>query len=158
MLAALYVQTWLRPTRWRWLVVCVVGAAVGKYIHPILPALVLALVLCGLVAALILGRSRQVPLDVDGETDAPLWRLLFRAVALYLAMVGPVFLDVWLKSPHGVRTYPFTWEYIVPVALDLENAILPQVGPVLAMRLAGVYLGLNLLLLGIAWRRKLVVV
>jgi hypothetical protein len=82
-------------------------------------------------------------------------RAALRAVGLYLLTAGPAYLVFRMLTPgEFYPRYPLTWEFVFPVALDLENPCLPLVGPDLARRLALGYLAVTASLLAVAWRQR----
>ncbi|HZY91047.1 MAG TPA: hypothetical protein VFE78_39860, partial [Gemmataceae bacterium] len=152
LLTALYLGVLARPSAARVAAACLLGPAVAFCINPILPPLAVGAVLPGLLAALLLRRlsGGAAPGLSDGP---PPWRLLVRAVVLYLAVTGPAFAAHRLLFGGGYPAYRLDWGLVVPAALDLESPTLDLVGAGPGRALAAGYFAATLLLLAVALRR-----
>jgi hypothetical protein len=153
LLTFLFIETWRRPSLVRILCCLTVAPGIAYSINPVLPVLVLALALGGVIAALIFDAVFKPAPDptpdlasASGE-DFPkgAWAAL-RAVGLYLLIAIPPYLAHELLFMHGTPDYLLPWGIVIPVSLDLDQATM-QIGVTRRLIASGIFVSLMLALL-----------
>jgi hypothetical protein len=129
LLAFLYLQTWSRFSLRRAVAVCLLGPPVAFCVNALFPVLLLGVLLAALLFLLLVGWLAGGATPGFLAELRPGWGAVLRAVGLYAAATLPAFLfQNLLFKPLQPVYVGMSWDFIVPVALDLENPGLPLVG------------------------------
>jgi hypothetical protein len=149
MLVAFYVEAWTRPSRLKILTACLCAPFAAFLVNPLLPFLVLTLACGGTVFSTLLvrwwnGKQEQN----DEKQEAPVGRLLFRAVALWAGMGLPAFVAHRIFYEAWYPPYRTPWDFAIPVSLDLESPALALVGTPWTHVLSALFM---LVILALSW-------